>query len=140
MQQRLAREVGNEEGAVPALAAECAGPQVARFVAVEYDSHVLHVDHFPARLPTHDLDGVLVAQVVAALDRVVGVVAPVIAPIGQRGVDAALGRVGVASHRVYLADDGHVGAVAVGGQRRTHPRQPCAYDQHIVVEHALLPR
>ena len=58
--------------------------------------------HLGAGLGAEHLDGVLVAQVVAALDRVEGVVFPGVVLV-DGGVDAALGGVGVAADGVDLA-------------------------------------
>ena len=91
VEQGLPGEVANEEGARAALAAEGPGAQVALVVAVEGDAEVLHVNQGPARRPAHDLDGILITEEVAALDRVVGVVFPIVATVGQGCVDAALG-------------------------------------------------
>ena len=93
MQERLPGEVGYEECARLALPAECARAEPPLIVAVEYDAHMLHRDDFVARLAAHHLNGVLVAEIVAAFDGVIGVFAPVVAPVGQRRVDAALSRV-----------------------------------------------
>ena len=135
VQQRLAGEVGHEEGARLPLAAEGARAEAALVVPAEYHPHVLHGDDLAARLAAHDLDGVLVAQVVAALDRVVGVVAPVVAPVRQGGVDPALGRVRVAPDRVDLGDYGNVRAVVRSCQRGPHAGQTGAYYEYVVVDH-----
>ena len=108
MEQCLSGEVANKKGAGTALSTECPSAELAVVVAVESNTHVLHVDQGSAGLATHDLDGVLVAQVVAAFDRVVGMVFPVVAAIQQGGVDPALGSIGVTAHRMHLADDGGV--------------------------------
>ena len=134
----LTGEVADEECSGAALAAEGAGPQVALVVPVEGDAEVLHVDQCPARGLAHDLYRILIAQEVAALHRVVGVVFPVIAAVGQRGVDAALGRVGVTSHRMYLADDGRVGPVRPRGYRRPHAGQTGSDYQDIMLQHVCL--
>ena len=56
------------------------------------------------RLPAHDLDRVLVAQVVRALDRVERVRLPRVLGV-ERRVDAALGRVRMRADGVDLGDD-----------------------------------
>ena len=112
-----------------------AGAQASVVVAVEGHPHVLHVDQGLARRLAHDLDGVLVPQEVAALHRVVGVVFPLVAPVGEGGVDASLGGAGVAAHRVDLADYRRVGSVGVGGNGGAHSGQPGADHQDIVLQH-----
>ena len=135
VEEGLAGEVGHEEGACLALSAEGAGAEAALLVAAEDDAHVLHGDDLAARLAAHDLDGVLVAQVVAALHRVEGVVLPGVAALGEGRVYAALGRVGVAADGVDLRDDGHVRAPLLRGEGRPHACEPRAYDENVVVEH-----
>ena len=83
-------------------------------------------------LAAHDLDGVLIAEEVAALDRVVGVLMPVVAPVGQGRVDAALRGVRVASDGIDLGEHGHIGAGPGGLQRRAHTGKPRAKHQHIM--------
>ena len=64
--------------------------------AVEGQSHPLEVQHGVDRFATHDLDRVLVAEEVAAFDRVVRVPLPVVLfDVGQRRAHAALRRAGV---------------------------------------------
>ena len=59
------------------------------------------------RLAAEIFDGVLVAQPVGPLDRVVHVPAPiVVAHIAERGGDAALRRHGMAARREHLGDAG----------------------------------
>ena len=138
VEQGLAGEVADEEGPGAALAAEGPGAQFAFVVAVEGDAEVFHVDQGLTRRLAHDLDCVLVAQVIAAFHRVVGMFFPIIAAVCEGGVDASLGRVGVAAHRVHLADDCCVGAACPGRDGRPHSRQACADYQDIMLEHACL--
>ena len=111
MKESLPREVGHEESAGLALSAESAGAQSALFVAAECNSVVLHLDDFGARLSAHDFDCVLVSQVIGAFHGVVGVVMPVVARVFERGIDAALCGVRVASNRMDFGYDGHIRAV-----------------------------
>src|SRR5690349_11742635 len=67
------------------------------------------------RLAAHDLDRVLVAEVVGALDRVEGVRLPRVAWV-ERRVDPALGSVGMRANRVDLADDPDRDALLRGGE------------------------
>ena len=101
---RLAGDVGDVVGAGGGGAAEGAGAELAFLVAVEGDAEVLEVEDLLRRLAGHDFDRVLVAEVVGALDRVEGVRLPGVAGV-QRGVDPALGGIGVGADRVDLADD-----------------------------------
>ena len=64
------------------------------------------------RLVAEDLDRVLVAEVVGALDRVERVLLGVVlGRVAERRVDAALGRAGVAARRVELGDERDVRAL-----------------------------
>jgi hypothetical protein len=70
VQDRLAGDVRHVVGAGGRGAAERARAELALGVAVERHTEVLHVQDGLRGLPAHDLDGVLIAQVVRALDRV----------------------------------------------------------------------
>ena len=78
VQHRLAGDVGDVGGALHRGSAERAQVHFAVLVAVEGDADVLQVHDLGGRLRAHDFDRVLVAQEVRALDRVVGVGAPVV--------------------------------------------------------------
>ena len=80
----------------------------------------------------HDLDGVLVGEVVAALDGVEGVPLPVVLfDVGQRRAHAALGGAGVAARRVELGQ--HRGADPRAGlDRGPHPGAAGADDDDVV--------
>ena len=138
VQQRLSGKVGHEECALPPLPSKGARAETPLLIAVENHPHVLHIDDFLARLHAHDRNRVLVAEVVAALDGVVGVLFPVIAAVSERGVDAALGGVGVAANRVHLGHHSYVRAVFARRESGPHPCQTGAYNQHVVVEHRSL--
>ena len=75
-------------------------------VAVERDPEVLEVEDLIGRLAAHDLDRVLVAQVVRALDRVERVRLPAVLRV-ERGVDPAGRRHRVRADRMDLRDDRH---------------------------------
>ena len=67
---------------------------------------VLEPDDLPRGVVGHRLDGVLVAQVVRALDAVEGVVLRrVVLAVPQRRVDTTLRRARVAADRVHFGDD-----------------------------------
>ena len=86
------------------------------------------------RLAAEDLDRVLVADVVGALDGVEGVLLGIVlARVAERRVDAALGGAGMAAGRVELRDDADVGAGVVRLDRRPHAGATRADDEHIVL-------
>ena len=70
VQDRVAGDVRDVVGAGRRGAAERARAQVAGLVAMEGDAGVLEPEDLVRRLTAHDLDRVLVAQVVRPLDRV----------------------------------------------------------------------
>ena len=87
----------------------------------------------PGASRREDLDRVLVAEVVGALDRVEGVrLGRVLGRVPERRVDAALGRAGVAAGRVELRDHADVGACVVGLDGRAHAGAAGADDQDVV--------
>ena len=113
VQDRLAGDVGHVVRARRRGAAEGAGAEAALLVAVEGHAEVLEVEDLLRRLAAHDLDRVLVAEVVGPLDRVERVRLPRVLRV-EGGVDPALGRVGVRAHRMDLRDDAD-GRAGVGG-------------------------
>src|SRR4029078_2108554 len=71
--------------------------------AVERHPHLLQIEHRVDGFLAHDLDGVLVGEVVAALDGVEGVPLPVVLfDVGQGRAHPALCCAGVAARRVQL--------------------------------------
>ncbi len=101
--------------------------------AGERHAVVLELEHGARRLLAHELDGVLVAEPVRALDGVVEVEAPVVlAHVAERGADAALRRHRVAAGGEHLADAG--GRQARFGQTegRTQTRAAGADDDDVV--------
>ena len=82
----------------------------------ERQAVVLELDDRLGRLAAHVLDRVLVAEPVAALDRVVRVPAPVVlGHVAERRVDAALRGDGVRARREELGDAaGGVGGFVCG--------------------------
>ena len=114
MQHRVPGAVGGRAGALrDALAVvrghAAEGPLIDAAVVGARERHavVLELDHRGRRLLAHELDGVLVAEPVRALDGVVHVPAPVVlAHVGERGADAALRRHGVAAGGKHLGDAG----------------------------------
>ncbi len=129
----LAGDVGHEEGARSLLPTEAAGAEPAVFVPVEGDAHMLKLDNGRTSFLRHDLDGVLVTEIVAALDGREGVLLPGVAAVREGGVDPPLRGVGVAAHGVDLGDDGNISAVGLGSEGSAHPCEPCPYDDYIVI-------
>ena len=109
-------------------------PEQAFLVAVEGDAHVLEVEQLVGRLPAHDLDRVLVAQVVRPLDRVVRVRLPGVLRVEGR-VDPALGRIGMGADRVDLGDDAHGGPRLGRAEGGALAGEAGAYDEDIMLGH-----
>ncbi len=121
LDQHVARDVRRVDRAGRARGAERTLREPAVLGAGEDGSPVLELVDVAGRLAAEDLDRVLVAEVVGALDRVEGVdLGVVLGCVSERRVDAALGRAGVASRRVELRDDGDIGARVVGCDRCAH--------------------
>jgi hypothetical protein len=100
---------------------------------VERQAHLLEVEDRVDGLLGHDLGGVLVDQVVTALDGVEGVPLPVVLlDVRQGRAHAALGRAGVGPGRVELGDDGRAGACR-GLQCGAHPRAARTDDDDVVL-------
>src|SRR6185312_1637498 len=85
------------------------------------------------RLPDEGLDGVLVAEPVAARHRVVAVLVEAVVGGDDPG-RAALGRHRVAAHRVDLGDQGDVepGFGLGDGDGGAQPGGAATHDQHVV--------
>src|SRR3977135_656444 len=85
------------------------------------------------RLTRQDLDRVLIADVIRALDRVERVaLRRVLSGVAKRGVDPAFGRAGMASSRMKLRDDGDIRARVERLDGRAHARAARANDQYVV--------
>ena len=123
VQDRLAGDVGDVGGALLRGAAEGAQVELALLVAVKRDADVLEVHRLAGRLRAHDLDRVLVAEEVRALDGVVGVLGPVVVD-RDRGVDPAGGGDRVRAHRVDLAHDRDAGAGSAAARAARCPARP----------------
>ena len=132
VQNDEARDVGRVGGARVAGAAERPLGDRAVLVAAEGAAHVLEGDQVAGRLAGHDLDGVLVAEVVGALDGVEHVSFPGVV-VAEGAVDAALGAAGMAAHRVHLGDEGDVGARVAGRDGGPQAGQAGADDEHVVL-------
>jgi hypothetical protein len=134
VQERLAGDVGHVVGAGRRGAAERARAEVAGLVAVEGDARVLEPEDLARGLAAHDLDRVLIAQVVGALDRVERVRLPGVVGV-ERRVDAARRRVGVRAHRVHLGHDRYGGALLGRRQCRALAGEAGADDQDVMGGH-----
>ena len=109
----------------------CAISPVRR--AREDRSPVLELVHVVGRLLAEDLDRVLVAEVVGALDGVERVLLRIVlGRVPERRVDAPLGRAGVAANRVDLRDHRDVRACVESLDRGTHARAARPDDDHVV--------
>jgi hypothetical protein len=106
VQDRVARDVRHVVRAGGRGPTERARSQVPGAVSVEGDPDVLQVQDLVRGLAAHDLDRVLVAEVVRALDRVERVRFPRVLGIQGR-VDAASGGHGVRADGMDLGDDRH---------------------------------
>ena len=107
--------------------------------AVERQAHVLEVEDGVDGLLGENLGRILVDEVVAALDGVVGVPLPVVFfDVGEGSGHAALRRAGVRAGRVELGDDRGVG-VRSGLDRGAHPGAAGTDDDDVelVVVHAV---
>src|SRR4051794_447413 len=134
VEDRLAGDVGDVGRALHGGAAEGAEVQVTGLVAVERDADVLEVHDLVRRLAAHHLDRVLVTDEVGALDRVVGVRAPVVGWV-DGGVDAAGGGDRVRADRMDLAHDRHRRSRVRGGQGGPLSGQAGAEDEDVVCRH-----
>ena len=138
VEQGLTGEVTDEEGTGASLAPKGPSTQLALVVSIERHAHVLHIDQRLTSGAAHNFNGILVAQVVAALDCIVGMVFPIISPVGQSGVDTTLSGAGVAPYGMNLTDDRGVGATCPSGDGGSHSSQSRAYYQHIMFQHLIL--
>ena len=85
------------------------------------------------RLGREDLDGVLVADVIGALDRVERVLlGAVFSRVAESCVDTAFSCAGMASGRMELRYDPDVGACVVGLNRGAHTCAAGSDHEHIV--------
>ena len=119
MQHGVTGAVGGRAGALGDALAEVRGHAAERPLidlallgARERHTVMLELDHRGRRLLAHELDCILVAEPVRALDRVIHMPAPVIlAHVAERSGDPALRRDRVAARREHLGQ-------ACGGQSR----------------------
>ena len=128
VQQGVAGTVGGRTGARHGLLAQVGRVAPERTlvdgavgVAVERHAEVLELVDDLGRLAAHEFDGVLVTEVVGALDGVEHVPVPVVlAHVAQRGSDAALCRHRVRTGGEHLGEHGDVVAGLGQLQRAAH--------------------
>ncbi len=120
-----------KRAAAESSAAEGAQGDAALVVAVEGHTHEFQLYDALRSLAAEDIGGVLVSQVIAALDGIEGVLFRGIV-CAQGGIDSPLGGCGVAANGMYLGDYGDIGAFAVGFQGGSHAGQPGADDNYVM--------
>ncbi len=133
LDQHVPRDVGRVDRPRRAGGAERALSELAVLAAREERPPVLELVDVAGRLAREDLDRVLVAQVVGALDGVEGMdLRRVLRGVPERGVDPALRRAGMAAGRMELRDHTDVGTGVVGLDGCAHACAACADDQDVV--------
>ena len=134
MHEDVAGDVGRVGGAGCAGCAEWTLRDPPVLGSGEHGAPVLELVHVARGLVAQDLDRVLIAEVIRALDRVVGVgLWVVLGRVAERRVDSPFGRAGVASDRMDLGEKRDVGACIVRLDRRAHSRAAGAHDQDVVL-------
>ena len=133
LDQHVAGDVGRVDGARRAGGAERALVETAVVVAREHAAPVLELVDIARRLGREDLDRVLVAEVVGALDGVERVLfGAVFGRVAEGRIDAALGGAGVAPGRVQLRDHRDLRASIVSLDGCAHAGAPGADDEDVV--------
>ena len=140
VQDGVAGAVGRRAGAlrrafaeVRAHAPECALIDLALGRAREGHAKMLELDHRGHGLAHHVFDGILIAEPVRALDRVVHMPAPVVlAHVAERGADAALGRDRVAARREDLGQARRLKALLRHAEGRAQAGTARAHDDDVV--------
>ena len=134
VQQRLTGDVGDVVGTGGGGAAEGASAELALGIAVERDARVLEPEHFVRGLTAHDLDRVLVTEVIRPLDGVERVRFPGIIRV-QSCVDAAGRGVRVRPDGMDLGHDRHRRARAGSCESGPLAGQTGTDDQHVMDGH-----
>jgi hypothetical protein len=100
----------------------------------EHSAPVLELVDVVRRLVAENLNRVLIAEVVRALDGVVGVLLwVVLGRVPERRVNPAFGRAGVAADGMDLGDERDVGALVVSLDSRAHAGTTGTDDEHVVL-------
>ncbi|MNW50387.1 hypothetical protein D3C74_278380 [compost metagenome] len=129
----VARAAHRGLAVVAGVTAEATLVDLALGRAVERQTHALEVEDRVDGLLGHDLRGVLVDEVVAALDRVERVPLPVVLlDVREGGAHAALRRAGVGPGGVELRDDRRAD-LAGRLQCRAHAGAACSDDDDVVL-------
>jgi hypothetical protein len=109
---------------------------VARFaplIPAEDHAHAFEFDNIARRFAAHGFDRVLIAQIETTLCRIESVRLPRII-LAKRRIDTALRGNRMAADGVHFGENRDIQHGRCG-QRRTHAREPCPDDQHIVNFH-----
>jgi hypothetical protein len=132
--QDVAGDVGGIRGTRRARGAERPLRDLALGGTREDRAPALELVDVRRRLVAEDLDRVLVAEVVRALDRVERVLlGAVLGGVPERRVDPAFGRAGVAADRVDLGEKRDVGALVERLDGRAHPGAAGPDDKHVML-------
>src|SRR5438270_3565455 len=134
LDEDMAGDVGGVCRARRARCAERTLRDAAVLGAREDRTPVLELVDVGRSIVAEDLDRVLIAEVVGALDRVEGVdLGVVLRRVSERSGDAAFGRSGMRTRRVDLRDHRHVSARVEGLDRRAHACEAGTDDEHVVL-------
>jgi len=137
LQDHVTSAVGGVTGAPHWFAGDVVGVSAKRTLGnfavrctVEGQAHVFQFIDGRDGLVAHELDGILVAEVIGAFDRIVGVPFRVVFfQVAQGCANAALGGAGVRAGGVEFADYGGLGGL--GGVQAGHQAcAACAYHDH----------
>ncbi len=132
LDEHVAGDVGRIDGPRRARGAERTLVELALLVAREHAAPALELVDVARRLAREDLDRVLVAEVIGALDRVEGMrLGVVVRLVAESCIDAALRGSRVASRRMELRDDGDPRAGIVSLDRGAHACAAGADDEHV---------
>src|SRR5690606_7906175 len=139
VQHGVTGAVGCGTGALDGLFTEIGGVTAERTlidgavgVAVERHAEVFELVHGIGRFTAHEFDGVLVAEPVGTLDRVIHVPVPVVlAHVAQRGTDATLCGHGVGTCGEHFGEHCHRQTGFSQLKGTTHAGPAGTYDHHI---------
>src|SRR5687768_12267428 len=107
MEQRMAGPVCGVTGSRKAGSSERSLGDSSLRGTAEDDTHALQFQNILRSFPAHRFDGVLVAQVKASLGRVIGMSFPGVL-FANRGIDASLGRDGMAADGMNFREESHI--------------------------------